>query len=142
MRKRRHDVVAVLLAMTVFAGFAACSDDDLTVASGDVVGSWSGTTSQNRDLDFTVTSQGVMDGGFAYQMTGTCNFTIAQPVNASGGIPISHGKFTTGKTQLGTGVFLTIDGEFTSSTTARGTFLLQHAPCGDTLNLTWTATKQ
>ena len=141
MTQRRHQAVVIAFAIVATAGFAACSDDDLTVAGGDVVGEWSGTTSQQRTLDFTVTSSGVAQGQFGYQMTGQCNFNVAHPLNASPALAIDGGRFTTGKTQIGSGVFVTIDGEFTSSTTANGTFLIQHAPCADTLNITWTATK-
>jgi len=141
MNHRRHEAVVIAFAIVALAGFTACSEDDLTVGNEDVIGAWAGTTSQQQALDFTVTSSGVADGQFGYQMTGQCNFTLAQPLNAVQALEISGGKFTTGKTQLGAGVFVTIAGEFTSSTTATGTFLIQHAPCGDTLNITWTATK-
>lgn len=141
MIHRRHEAVVIAFTIVALAGFVACGDDDLTVAPADVVGGWSGTTSQQRPLDFTVTSAGVAEGQFGYQMTGQCNFTTAQPLNATDAVTISAGKFTTGRTQIGAGVFVTIEGEFTSSTTAKGTFLIQHAPCADTLNITWTATK-
>jgi hypothetical protein len=134
--------VVIAFAIAALAGFGACSDDDLVVDNGDVVGQWAGTTSQQKVLDFTVTPAGVADGQFGYQMTGQCNFNTAHALNATQELEISDGKFTTGKTQVGAGVFVTIAGEFTSSTTATGTFLIQHAPCGDTLNITWTATKQ
>ncbi len=143
MNHRRHEAVVLAMTLAALAGFASsCSDDDLTVATADIVGVWSGTTSQQRPLEFNVESSGVADGQFGYQMTGTCNFTTSQVINAAEGIPVSSGKFTTGKTQIGAGVFITIAGEFTSSTTATGTFLIQHAPCGDTLNISWSATKQ
>jgi hypothetical protein len=141
MNNRRREALVIAFAIVVLAGLAACADDDLTVASGDVIGAWSGTTSQQRAVDFTVMSSGVGDGEFGYQMTGTCNFNTIHPINAADGMEIDRGKFTTGKTQIGSGAFVTISGEFTSSTTAKGTFLIQHAPCGDTLNITWTATK-
>jgi hypothetical protein len=143
---RRHEGLAIACTIAALAGFTACSEDEPTVASSAVVGEWSGTTSQQRSLNFSVSSGGVGDGSFGYVMTGTCNFSVAHALNAAQPLTISDGKFTTGKTQIGTGTgggaFVTIDGEFTSSTTAKGTFLIQHAPCGDTLNLTWTATKQ
>jgi hypothetical protein len=133
--------VIAAFAFVALAGFVACGDDELTVATGDVIGEWSGTTSQQRALEFTVVSEGVSEGQFGYQMTGQCNFTTAQALNAQGSMAISRGKFSTGKTQIGLGAFITISGEFTSSTTAKGDFLIEHGPCGDTLNINWTATK-
>ena len=146
MNNRRHEAVVLAFTIVALGGFVACSEDDLTVATSDVVGTWSGTTSQDRSLEFSVNSGGVTGGQFGYQMTGTCNFTTAQAINTAEAVAITGGKFTTGKTQIGVGVgggaFITISGEFTSSTTAKGNVLIQHAPCGDTLNITWNATKQ
>lgn len=134
------------LAFAALAGFAACDSEDPTVATSDVIGAWTGTTSQQRPLEFSVTSAGVATGVFAYQMSGQCNFTVTHELISAGQpIAVSRGEFTTGQTQIGNSAsgpaFITISGEFTSSTTARGAFLIQHAPCGDTLSLSWTATK-
>jgi hypothetical protein len=141
MFRRRHEAVVIACLLAALTGFVACSDEDLTVATADVVGDWTGTTSQQRALGFTVNSGGVTEGDFAYQMTGQCNFTTSHLLNASEAIAISGGKFTSGRTQVGLGVFVTVSGEFTSSTTAKGSVLIQHAPCSDTLNITWTAAK-
>lgn len=141
MSRRRDAGVVIACLLASVAGFAACSEDVPTVAAADVVGEWTGTTSQQRALDFTVVPGGVSDGDFAYQMTGQCNFTTSHALTTSNAIAISGGKFSSGKTQIGLGVFVTVSGEFTSSTTANGSVLIQHAPCGDTLNITWTASK-
>ena len=145
MNNRRHAGVVIAFTIVAVAGFAACGDEDLTVATSEVVGDWSGTTSQQRTLDFTVTSSGVTAGSFGYQMAGTCTFNVVHALNAAQPLAISRGKFSTGKTQIGVGTggaaYVTIAGEFTSSTTAKGTFLIEHAPCQDTLNITWTASK-
>jgi hypothetical protein len=145
MNHRRHEAVVIAFAIIAMTGFLACSDDDLTVATGDVIGAWAGSSSQQQALDFTVASAGVASGQFGYQMTGQCNFTSTHQLNASEALEIGRGKFTTGKTQIGAGsngpAFITISGEFTSSTTATGTILIQHAPCQDTVTIAWTATK-
>jgi hypothetical protein len=140
---RRHSAALLAVALAGIVGFVACGGgDDDGISPADVQGNWAGTTSQDKAITFTVNTSGVTAAVFTYQMTGKCTFTSTLPITTTSALGITDGNFDTGKTQIGSGVFLTATGEFTSSTTATGTLLIQDAPCADTLNLTWTATKQ
>jgi hypothetical protein len=143
VRMARGATVFVIAAVAG-VGFVACGPEPLaSVNSTQVVGEWAGTTSQAKAISFTVTSAGVTGATIGYQMqTGICTFSSTFPITTTEAMVVTDGKFTTGKTQIGQQVFVTASGEFTSSTEANGTILIQDAPCRDTLNLTWTATKQ
>jgi hypothetical protein len=138
---RRTLLVGAVLAVAAIAPATACGDSDDPIAADDVAGEWTGSTSQGQPLAFTVTRQGVTDGQFGYTMSRSCKFTDAFAISAPDPLRVEAGRFSTGRTQVGQTVFLTITGEFTSSTRATGTMLIQHAPCSDTLNISWDATK-
>ena len=138
----RAAIVVVVIAAAGGA-FLGCGPEAVaTIDTQQVIGEWAGTTSQAKVFSFTVSAAGVTGATVGYQMTGTCTFSSTFPITTTQALAITNGKFTTGKTQIGQSVFLTASGEFTSATEANGTLLIQDAPCADTLNLTWTATKQ
>lgn len=134
-------LVVTLAALAAVGGASACGDSTDPIDEGDVVGEWSGTTSQGRPVAFTVSEDGVTDAQFGYSMSRSCTFTDVFSITAPDPLEVEDARFSTGKTQVGQAVFVTIHGEFTSSSRATGTMLIQHAPCSDTLNLTWSATK-
>lgn len=131
-----------LKSVVVALVLVSCGKSDSPVGTSDVVGAWVGTTSQQQPLSFTVASSGVTDGTFSYQMTHTCTSTTRIQITTTQPLPVNGGGFTTGKTQIGTSTFYTATGKFTSSTAATGTLLIQDGVCRDTLNLTWTASRQ
>ncbi len=138
----RRFIAVIAVVATAITGAVACGGDDGTVSPSSAAGTWAGTTSQSKAIGFTVTTAGVTEATFTYQMTGRCNFTSTLPITTTTALPITDGRFDTGKTQIGSALFLTATGQFTSSSAANGTLLIQDGTCADTLNLTWTASKQ
>ena len=91
----------------------------------------------------TVTSAGVSDATFTYVLQGShCGYTSMLQIPSTQAMPINGGRFTMERTQAGAALFISATGQFASSTQATGTLLVQDGQCGDTLSVTWSATKQ
>jgi hypothetical protein len=142
--RHRHRFV-VLAAVAASAALAACSSKDATTApvSHDVTGEWSGTTSQDKNMLFTVTAAGVSHATFTYVLQGSrCFYTSTLQVPTTTAMTIASNRFILDRTQVGSALFISGSGTFSSSTAATGTFVVQDGQCGDTLSLTWSAAKQ
>jgi hypothetical protein len=131
------------VAFSAAAGFAACGANDDSIGPQQAAGNWAGATSQAKPMLFTVTSAGVSQATFTYVLQGSrCSATFTLLVPTTQPLSIAGGRFTIAQTQIGQNLFISATGRFASSTTATGTFVVQDGQCGDTLNLTWNATKQ
>jgi hypothetical protein len=103
-------------------------------------GSWSGTTSQGRSISFTVENSPqcqITAQSLVITIRDSCYYVTTTYFNNS--ILITNNHFDTG------GVTVQVDGDFTSPTTASGTFSLNMAnpfppPYNCTASGTWTAT--
>ena len=116
--------------------FLACSDSTGPI---DPVGSWSGQTSQNRAVAFTVTSAGITEATINYRVVGDfCTATIETTVGGAA-VSIENNAF---QVEFSTGsADFTVSGTFTSSSAANGTLVVDDFQCGGTVNATWTASK-
>jgi hypothetical protein len=102
-------------------------------------GNWTGTTNLGKAMSFTVSSSGTQVAPFSLTTTfssGGCTSNVTATVFVTN--PITNGQFS------GSGGNLSFTGQFTSSTTATGTYSFQDsAPpfgCGTgTQTGTWTA---
>lgn len=100
-----------------------------------VNGDWTGVTSQNMEIFFSVKSQTIDTLGVKFRVTGpTCIYDPIDPVIFSS-IKININHFEASDTNT----FVAISGDFTSDNSAKGTVLVTHF-CG-TLNATWDAAK-
>jgi hypothetical protein len=138
------------LWLVVIAGwtFAGCGHDNVTAPSTGYAGAWSGTTSQNQPIAFTVSADqrvtsvtvGWSFNGCAGTGTSSSNpFPIATP-QPPGPPPWDNPGFVSGG-QPGDKSVWAVTGAFTSSQTATGTAEFVEFPgCGNSL-ATWNATR-
>jgi hypothetical protein len=142
--RSRFAALPFAFALLAAIGFASCGGDDATaVATADVVGSWTGSTSQEKPMLFTVNAAGVSQSTFTFALTGSrCFYTTTLLIPTTQPIAISDAHFSIDKTQVGINLFVSGTGDFKSSSEASGTFAVQDGQCGDTLSLTWNATRQ
>jgi hypothetical protein len=139
----RRGTVVLLVLLAVNAAVAACGTKDAALGPQDTAGNWAGSTSQDKEVLFTVTPAGVAHATLTYVLEGSrCAYTSTVQIPTSPAIAISDGHFTVARTQIQSSLFVSGAGEFASSASATGTFLVQDGQCGDTLSLTWSATKQ
>lgn len=117
-------------------------DTDGVVSPNSVTGTWAGTTSQERDIEFVVEGGNVAQGSFSFNLQGSgCNDATGGVVIQGGAsVPIQDGEFSFPRTQIGQNAFLTAEGRFESSTNASGSFEVEDGACE--VHITWTATKQ
>jgi hypothetical protein len=100
-------------------------------------GTWVGTTSQGKEISFTIVDHSFTSFTVGYKIGGcggttTTTFGIPQP--------IAGNTFTMTQPAGGATTIFT-DGTFDSDSTASGTSLITGTPCGDATT-TWTASKQ
>ena len=100
-------------------------------------GTWRGTTSQGREISFTIVERSFTRFATGYQIggcggTATTTFGIPQEITGNTFVIIQPGGF---------GVTIRTDGTFNSDTSASGTLTVTGTPCGNA-TATWTATKQ
>jgi hypothetical protein len=113
-------------------------------------GTWQGTTSQGKNISFTVQNSGITSITVDYKIQGdyctvegsiTTNFAIAQPIT---GNSLSIIKTGSGPSALS----YTVQGTFTSSTAASGNldFMYKQSypypSCNGNASATWNVTKQ
>lgn len=132
---------SLLLALALSAG--ACGSDDDPLGPADLTGAWSGSTSQNRVIEFDISAQGFVRGSFTFVLNGA-RCSVPRTIEIVGGtaVPIQNGEFTVPPTQIGPNAFLSAEGHFTSSTAANGTLTIEDGDCPSNITSTWTATKQ
>lgn len=126
-----------------FATIGGCGDDeDGPIGPSEVTGTWSGTTSQDREIEFIVAGGNIAQGSFSYDLQGSgCpGATGGVVIQGGGAVPIQNGEFTFPRTQIGQNSFLTANGTFSSATSASGSFEVEDGACE--VAVTWTATKQ
>jgi hypothetical protein len=141
-RRFRAPTAAIVLAAALLAA-PACGSDEDPIGPADVAGSWSGTTSQNRAVEFDISSQGFARGSFSYQLGGTrCNAPRTIEVVGGAAVPIHDGEFSVPRTQIGPNAYLSAEGHFTSNRDANGTLTIEDGDCQSNITSTWTATKQ
>jgi hypothetical protein len=125
---------------------AGCGGDSSTgPKTQDLVGTWSGTTSQSKPISLTVSAQGITDVEFSFHLTGTVCSYDSNVEQGGPAVGISGGEFDWGPNQLGSagsGAGWTLSGRFSSSTAASGSLTIGDAGCQGELTVTWTATKQ
>jgi hypothetical protein len=105
-------------------------------------GAWSGTTSQGRNISFTVEDSPqcqIASGSLKITIRDSCSYVTTTTVLQD--IAITNNHFSHGSASFG----LQVTGDFTSSTSAEGTFNLILAnpfppPVNCTASGTWTAT--
>ncbi len=140
---RVHGTAVLLVVVATSAVSAGCSGHADPIGPRDAAGNWAGSTSQDKGMLFTVTSAGVSDATFTYVLQGSrCGYTSMLQIPAAQAMPINGGRFVMERTQAGAALFISATGQFASSTRATGTLLVQDGQCGDTLSVTWSATKQ
>jgi hypothetical protein len=117
----------------------SCGSAD-PLGPNDVVGTWAGSTSQEREISFVVSGGNFAEGSFSYSLPGgdACPAIIGAVVIQGGpAVPI---EFVLPRTQIGQNTFLSAAGTFTSSSQANGSFTVEDRGCVTAIN--WTATKQ
>jgi len=112
-------------------------------------GSWSGTTSQDESISFTVVDNGISQLMFGYRVkvpgtkiTGAINLTYSEPVSINGNTFTIGGSATISYYPTIIEMLFSFDGTFSSRTAAKGTmkFTLSGGASGD-ISGTWTANK-
>jgi len=136
MRRAIGTAAALSLAL-----FAACSKD-ASGPSHPYVGGWTGLTSQSQPLNLLVADDGIVIVSTAIAVSGvSCADTLVGGVGrdpSEAAFAVTDGEFTVAwTTSLGT---RSLTGAF-DGTTASGTLTVADTFCGDTLSLSWTATK-
>jgi hypothetical protein len=104
-------------------------------------GTWSGRTSQDHGISFTVTDDGVSSLTLMYEVSGRGCSVQSFPFYSFGTpFPIVDGAFDLSRS--GGGTDLTMHGAFSSPTEASGTLTIKESTmCGTlTLEATWSAT--
>jgi hypothetical protein len=143
-RLMKHSGAATraLLFANLIALLAACGGGDEALGPAAVAGEWSGSTSQDREILFVVVDGNVAVGTFNYTLDGEGCAAITGGVVIQGGaaVPIEDDEFTIPRTQIGQNTFLTAEGEFTSASSANGTFTVEDRGCATTVM--WTASKR
>jgi hypothetical protein len=108
----------------------------------DYNGVWSGTTSQDKEISFTVENNAVISDTFELEMRGngcTTNSKGTFGIDA----PIVDGSFEDSTDNSFIGTSHAISGKFDSETTASGTFRFsQTKGCPGSVEVEWTATKE
>ena len=131
---RRMTVIATLLTV-----LAACSD---SLSPEDLVGTWTGTTSQGRAMGFTVTGAGLTGASLSYHLDGTfCSYDSQMEFSLGTPIEIIDLEFEALNFTIGVGKTLTVSGQFTSASEASGSASISDSDCSGTATFTWTAGK-
>ena len=110
---------------------------------GSYDGSWTGTTSQGRTFNFTVSGSRVTSITYGYSVGG-CSGTSTTTFNTGG--TITNGSFNE-TTTIAAASTATFSGSFNSGASASGTMRISFTyipfaqPCSGSATLTWTATK-
>jgi hypothetical protein len=139
-RTIRPLVLRAALALAALS-VASCGSAD-PLGPDDVIGTWAGSTSQERDISFVVSGGNFAEGTFSYTLPGGegCpSITGAVVIQGGPAVPIEGLEFSIPRTQIGQNTFLTADGTFTSSSQANGTFTVDDRGCVTTIG--WTASK-
>jgi hypothetical protein len=111
-----------------------------SAAAAAAPGSWGGTTNLNFPVSFNVSASGTQWDTFKVTteyVNGGCTIRLTTTVNGQGTITNNHISYT--------GVTFAMSGDFTSATTASGTYTYtnQATSCGPfSQSGTWTATNQ
>lgn len=122
-------IIHTFLIIGIFLFTIGCEKDDDSPKITNVNGDWSGKTSQNENITFTVTTNSVTEFTIKVVTPSFTAETSVWPANckvADNSFSLSGGGTPT----------LNVSGEFKSNTSSKGTFNL-----GSTSG-TWTATKQ
>ena len=141
MRTTRPLVLCAVLTLAALSVQSCGSADPL--GPDDVIGSWAGSTSQERDISFVVSGGNFAEGSFSYSLPGGDGcpaITGAVVIQGGPAVPIDDLEFIIPRTQIGQNTFLSADGTFTSASQANGTFTVEDRGCVTTIG--WTAIKQ
>lgn len=123
--------------VTVTAGQTSTADLAL---QADYSGSWSGTTTQGREISFTVSNSAITQITFGFEVSGIyCTVSGSLTTSQSPPPQISGNTFTYSGTA--TDLSYTFNGTFDSPTAVSGTADMSHSFCVGSASFTWSATK-
>lgn len=124
----KRGVFVILLNLVLFIFLVECGKDNPTSPKiTNVNGNWSGKTSQNENMSFTVSSDSVTFFKIKVITPGQTSETWQYPTDCV----VTNNSFS-----LNMSGYVTITGNFKSNTSSEGTFI-----SGSTSG-TWSATKQ
>jgi len=137
---RRPLALCAALTLAALSAVSCGSADPL--GPNDVVGTWAGSTSQEREISFVVSGGNFAEGSFSYSLPGGDGcpaITGAVVIQGGPAVPIDELEFVLPRTQIGQDTFLSAAGRFTSASQANGTFTVEDRGCVTTID--WTASK-